>query len=746
MGIQFDESSRMFHLSNRFYSYILKIMENGQPGHLYFGKHVKGNGSFDYLSERAERSMSHYYRENDYSLTLEGVMHEFPAYGNGDFRHPAVTVRQQNGSTISEFEYVSYTVTSGKPKLEGLPATYCEKEDEAETLHLKLKDRVTGVSAELLYTVFRDYPALARSVRFMNEGKEPVWLEDAMSFSLDLPDQDYEWMQFSGAWGRERFLKERRLAKGIQSVESTRGNSSHYQNPFIVLRRPDTNEQTGEAFGFSLIYSGNFLIQAEVDAWDVTRLLIGINPFHFSWKLEPGKIFQTPEAVAVYSDSGLNSMSQTFHNIFRSRLVRGYWRERPRPVLINSWEAMEFNISEEKLLRLAKCASECGIEMLVLDDGWFGKRSNDHQGLGDWDAVRDCLPDGIAALADKVERLHMKFGIWIEPEMLNRDSELFRKHEDWVIRTPERRMSPCRNEFVLDLGRCEVIDYLYDVLSKLLCSAKISYIKWDMNRSITELYSAVLPGDRQGEAFHRYILGLYQLYERLTNRFPEVLFESCASGGGRFDAGLLYYSPQGWLSDDTDAMERLKIQYGTSFCYPLSSFGNHVSMSPNRQLLRKTSLSTRANVAAFGTFGYEMDLTELAPEELNEIKIQVKAMKEKRDLFQFGTFFRLMSPFEGNITAWMVVSPDRKRAIIGWYRFMNEVNAPFHRIRLMGLIPDCRYRVEGSGPQNELVLGGDELMYIGLITTDSSANGGCPPEEMQGGDFDSRLYCLTAEN
>ena len=538
-----------------------------------------------------------------------------------------------------------------------------------------------------------------------------------MSLNLDLPDKDYVWMQLSGAWSRERYVKNRILEQGITAIDSMRGNSSHEHNPFMVLKRPNAGETSGEVIGFSLIYSGNFRMQAEVDTHDVTRITVGINPDRFDWKLEPGEEFQTPEAVMVYSDQGLNKMSQIFHRLYAKRLARGYWRDRPRPILNNNWEATYFNFTEDRLVQIASKAKECGVELFVLDDGWFGQRNDDHAGLGDWVANPERLPNGIKGLSERIEAMGIKFGLWFEPEMTNKDSDLYRAHPDWILHTPGRNASHGRYQYVLDFSRKEVVEYIYEMMAKILSEAKVSYIKWDMNRSITECYSVALPADRQGEVFHRYILGVYDLYERLTSEFPEVLFESCSSGGGRFDPGMLYYAPQGWTSDDSDAIERLKIQYGTSLCYPISSMGSHVSVIPNHQVFRKTPLHTRANVAYFGTFGYELDLNSLKEEEIAEVKEQIVFMKEYRKLFQFGDFYRLKSPFEGNETIWMVVSEDKKTAIVGYYRTLNGVNQAYSRIKLQGLDPDMLYENILNKTENY----GDELMNFGLITTDVTA-------------------------
>ncbi|MCI8597075.1 MAG: alpha-galactosidase [Lachnospiraceae bacterium] len=739
MRIVYHETTRIFHLYNHTVSYIMTIMRNGHLGQLYFGKHIQDKEDFSYLLETCERPMTSYIYENDKSFSLEHIRQEYPVFGTTDYRQPAVDVRQKNGSRISDFQYQSHKIEEGKPKLPGLPATYTESEKEALTLTILLEDPVTRVKAELLYTIFAEGGALARSVRFCNGGETPVWLGRAMSLCLDLPDHEYVWQQLSGCWARECHIHSRSLEPGIQAIGSMRGHSSHEHNPFLVLRRPTTDERQGEAIGLSLIYSGNFRIQAEVDAHNTLRVLAGIDPETFEWKLDCGEVFQTPEAVLVYTDQGLNHMSQTFQRLYQRRLARGYWRDRARPILNNNWEATYFNFTEDRLIEIASKAKECGVELFVLDDGWFGARSSDHAGLGDWKANLERLPHGIEGLADQIEELGLKFGLWFEPEMVNKDSDFYRQHPDWILSTPERMESHGRYQHVLDFSRKEVVDAIYEQIAQILRNAKISYIKWDMNRSITECYSRIWPADRQGEIYHRYILGVYDLYERLTSEFPHVLFESCASGGGRFDPGMLYYAPQGWLSDDSDAIERLKIQYGASMCYPISSMGTHVSVTPNHQVFRNTPLHTRANVAYFGTFGYELDLNKLTQEETREVAEQVAFMKKYRKLLQFGRFYRLKSPYQENEAAWMVVSEDQKTALIGWYRILNSVNGSYTRLRLEGLNPAYCYQNTKSGQCHY----GDELMYAGLITSDVTA-GQKPSCVKPCTDFESRIYILEA--
>lgn len=743
MGIIFHEKTQEFHLYNEEISYLIKILQNGQPGQLYFGKKVPLKEDYGYLIENRYRPVSTYVFDNEYSFSLEHLKQEYPAYGTTDFRMPALEILQPNGSRITDFKYVSHKIYPGKPALRGLPATYVEAEDEADTLELLLRDELLQTELTLLYTIFRNENAIARSVRFENRGAEAFQITRAMSLSLDLPDAGYEWIQFSGAWGRERYVKTRALQQGIQSVSSTRGASGHFHNPFVMLKRPAADEFQGEVMGFSLIYSGNFLAQAEVDTYDVTRMMIGINPFGFSWHLEPGEAFQTPEAVTVYSAEGMNGMSQTFHRLYRTRLARGYWRDRERPILLNNWEATYFDFTEEKLLEIAKNAKEDGVELFVLDDGWFGSRCSETSGLGDWVPNIKRLPEGIKGLSEKIEALGMKFGLWFEPEMVNKDSDLYRSHPDWIIQTPNRHASHGRKQYVLDFSRKEVVDHIYEMTAKLLRESKISYIKWDMNRNITECYSEAYEAERQGEIFHRYILGVYDLYDRLNREFPQILFESCASGGGRFDPGLLYYAPQCWTSDDSDGLERQKIQYGTSYAYPVSSMGAHVSITPNHQLNRITPLKTRGNVAMFGAFGYELDLARLTPEEREVVREQIRFVKKYRKLIHTGTFYRLLSPFEGNFTAWMVVSRDRRQAIVAYFKTLNDVNREYRRLGLKGLDPALFYHmIEDGSAQGAFY--GSELMNIGMITTDASA-GEVPLDKEPCCDFWSRIVVLEAE-
>lgn len=534
-------------------------------------------------------------------------------------------------------------------------------------------------------------------------------------------------------------------------VDMSPGSSPRHQaNPFLALVRPETTELSGEAYGFALVYSGNHELTVDVDAYHSARVLAGISPQTLSWPLAPGERFQTPEVVAVRSDDGLGGMSRTLHALFRRRLARGAWRDRPRPILINNWEATYFDFDEERLVEVARSAAELGIELFVLDDGWFAGRRDDTGGLGDWEVDVTRLPHGLDGLARRINDLGMDFGLWVEPEMVNPGTRLWDEHPEWVLHEPGRPLRPCRHQYVLDLSNPEVVDYLYGRLERVLSSANIAYVKWDMNRSLADVYSRSAPPELQGRVWHAYVLGLYELYDRVTRRFPDVLFESCCGGGGRFDAGMLAFAPQAWTSDNTDAVERLRIQWGTSLAYPVSSMGSHVSAAPNHQLFRDAPLKTRADVALFGTFGYELDPTRLTDDERAQVRAQVAFMKRHRALIQLGDQYRLRSPFEGrgNECAWMVVSGDKSEAIVAYYRILQEVNVGRRSLRLAGLVPGARYEVreEGAcaapgamGLRYRRPLTGAELMRVGLDLTDETAG----KSSSGRGDFLSRVFTLT---
>lgn len=739
MPIIYNEKTREFHLYNQEISYIIKILDNDQPGQLYYGKRLTHKEDFGHLFEYAMRDMSPYAFEGDSTFSLENIKQEYPTFGCGDMRFPAYEIERENGSHVVEFVYKEHKIYNGKPKLEGLPATYVESDDEAQTLELVLEDTSINTRIVLLYTIYEAFPVIARSVRFECDSDEKITLLSAMSACVDLPDKDYEMIDLAGVWARERHVRRHKLDYGIQSIYSMRGCSSYQFNPFLALARENADEFQGQVYGFSLVYSGNFLAQTEVDNYDTARVLMGIHPNGFKWTLGKGESFQTPEMVMVYSEAGLNGMSQTFHKLYRTRLARGTWRDKVRPILINSWEAFYFDFDAPKLLGLADAATDLGMELFVLDDGWFGKRDDSTSSLGDWYPNEKKLKGTLKELAEKINAKGLKFGLWIEPEMTNKDSDLYRAHPDWLLAEQGKQICHSRTQYVLDFSKKEVREYIGDMLENLLAEVPVSYIKWDMNRTFSEVFSNGNDREYQGKVCHKYILGVYELYERLTSRFPHVLFESCASGGARFDPGMLYYAPQGWTSDDTDAIERLKIQYGTSMVYPVSCMGSHVSASPNHQTNRVTPIETRADVAYFGTFGYELDLLKLGEEDKAEIRRQIAFMKEKRDLIQKGTFYRLKSPFEGNETAWMIVSEDQKKALVGYYRVMQPVNVGFKRLKLKGLKEDTCYKVSGYAYDCY----GDELMQVGMILSDS-ASGVWKKGVNDKGDFQAEVFEIVA--
>jgi alpha-galactosidase len=709
MGISFSTERGCFHLRARDTSYVIGIEKGRYLCSRYWGPAIREwRDSAPLVS--FDRPFTPNPDPNDPLLSLDTLPQEYPAFGNTDFRSPAYQVRQADGSTITDLAYRSHRIIKGKPELEGLPSTYVEREEEAETLELRLFDELIGLEAVLSYTVFSEHDAIARSVRFRNLGNEPLSLLRAMSACVDLPASDYEMLHLAGDWARERGISRRRLAPGMQAVESRRGASSHQHNPFIALVSPGADEDSGTVLAMSLVYSGNFLAQAEVDRLGSTRLSIGVNPFEFSWLLEPGQSFQSPEAVLVHSSTGLGGMSRAYHELYRRRLCRGSWRDRERPILVNNWEATYFDFDADKILALADEARAAGIELCVLDDGWFGRRDDDRSSLGDWKVDERKLPLGMGDLASRVAAKGLGFGLWFEPEMVSPKSELYARHPDWCLHEPGRPRSEGRHQLVLDLCRPEVRDYIVEAVSSVLRSAPVSYVKWDMNRHMTEAGSGSLPPERQKECCHRYILGVYEVMARVTGSFPEVLFESCSGGGGRFDPGILAYMPQAWTSDNTDAVSRLAIQYGTSLVYPPVTMGSHVTAVPNHQVHRITPLEFRGDVAMSGNLGYELDLGKLSAAEKEGVARQAAFYKEIRRLIQFGDFHRILSPFDGPRAAWIFVSRDRGEAWAAYYRSFAEPNAPFPELRLKGLDPSAEYRVSASGA----IYGGDELMSVGL--------------------------------
>ena len=709
MSIQVNASNRLFHLQTKHTSYVFHVIEDGSLGQLYYGPKIPFKDDYANLNTREEHDCTNTRTDEDVEFQAELLKQEYAGLGKGDYRYPAFQITYPNGSRTSEFQYRDYELKDGKARLTGLPSTFADDSNDSQTLTVKLADG--DLELQLHYTVFADEDVIVRSTTFVNHGKT-VFLNRALSAQLDLPDANCDFSQFAGSWSRERHLHRSHLRPGTQSISSLRTASSHQENPFFMLARPHTDNNQGAVFGFNFVHSGNFLDSVEVDQFDTTRVLIGINPDEFGWKLNSGDSFQTPEVIFSYTDNGFNALSQQLGAFYAQHLINPHFAHQERPILINNWEATFMDFTEDKLMPIVERAKELGIEMFVLDDGWFGHRDDDRSSLGDWFVDEKKFNHGIAGFAKRVHDLDMKVGLWFEPEMISIDSKLYQTHPEWMIKTPGRGQTPGRHQFVLDMSRQEVVDYLFGLMSHIIQDAKLDYIKWDMNRNITEMYGADLPADQQLEFSHRYILGVYDLYDRLTKAFPDVLFESCASGGGRFDLGMMYYAPQAWCSDDTDAVERIKIQDGTSYGYTPSMWGAHVSAVPNDQVGRLTSIDMRAKVAYFGAFGYELDVTELSDEEQATIKQQVAFYKQYRKLFQFGTFYRLETPdTSDNVYGWETVSPDKQTAIGMRYQILNGANPAYIRYYFKGLDPERHYTVNDGSE----VFSGAELMNAGYF-------------------------------
>ncbi len=711
MPILFDSQTKTFRLDAGTSSYVFCVDPNGFLLHLYYGAKISDTDLSYLLPAGSWNSFSPCAADAG-SFCFDNFPLEYPAYGAGDYRVAALSIQGENGCASTLIRYKGHAIRQGKYALAGLPAVYAAPEEGVETLDVTMEDSLTGAEVHLLYGVFPDRNVITRAAVVKNAGSAPFSILKAASAAMDFPTMDYDLIHLYGKWAQERWISREPLTHDIRTVSSLRGSSSHNHNPFAALVSRGADEDHGEAYGFSLLYSGNFAIETECDPYDSARLVMGIHPTDFRWNLAPGESFTTPEAVLVYSDEGIGAMSRTFHKLYRYNLCRGEWKEKKRPILVNNWEATYFDFDEEKLYAIARDAADLGIEMLVMDDGWFGKRNADNSSLGDWYVNEGKLKGGLKALVDRVNGLGLKFGIWFEPEMISPDSDLYRAHPEWCLRAPGREMSLGRSQYVLDMTRADVRQNLFEQMSAILSGANIAYVKWDFNRNLTEAGSALLPAERQQEVFHRYVLGLYELLERLTSAFPHVLFEGCSGGGGRFDPAMLYYSPQIWTSDDTDAVERCRIQYGTSLVYPASSISAHVSASPNHQTGRSTSFETRGNVAMAGAFGYELDLTKLTAEEKELVRKQVAQYHAYYDVIQNGDLYRLISPFENeNVCAWEYVSADKREALLTFVVRRCKVNfASF--VRMKGLDPNKRYR-EDSGR----VYSGDTLMNAGLNLT-----------------------------
>lgn len=730
MGITYNAEKRIFKLDTPNTSYIMGVQDRfGYLLHYYYGKKLKDDG-VSYLARTGEPPFTPERNNRDKLSFLDCAPFEYPTGGIGDFREHCLEIRTAAGHNAVELGYRRHTIEKGKKALPGLPATF-GSEDDCESLTVILGDDILGLEVALQYTAFSNLDVITRSVSVTNLGtkEDAIYLTKVLSACLDMDNQDYSMLSLHGSWARERRMQYRKLGIGRQGVFSERGETSHQDHPFVALTSPDVSQTCGEVYGMHFVYSGNFEIQSGVDQFNQVRTVMGINPYHFCWKLKKEDSFQAPEAVLVYSAEGLGKMTRTFHNLYRNHLIRSAWRNKKRPILINSWESTYFDFNTEKLLNIARSAAELGIEMLVMDDGWFGNRYDDNRALGDWYVNEEKLPGGLKYLADEVNKLGMKFGIWVEPEMVSPDSDLYRAHPEWAIAVPGRTAGLCRNQYVLDLTRREVLDYVWERISAVLRSANIEYVKWDMNRQLADLGSLGLESDRQGELYHRYVLAVYELQERFHREFPNLLMENCSGGGARFDPGMLYYSPQIWCSDDTDAIERLSIQEGTALIYPLSTIGAHVSDCPNHTVGRTTPFETRGHVALAGTFGYELDITKLSEQDRKMICRQVELYHRYNDLIREGDYYRIASYHENReYDCWAVVSRDRKEALVTFVQVLGRANYHSRRVKLQGLDPNVRYQIEGG----KLTLGGDALMYAGLHV------------ENLWGDFKSRIIALKA--
>lgn len=732
-----DTSSLLLHAADT--TYVLGITEHNIPVHLYWGPSLMdaSPAGLDALLRTGERPFSPSLAGTSRTgVSLDILPLEYPVHGTSDYRDPALEIHQPaSGSRILDLRCKTHRIEAGKPALPGLPATFARAPGEADTLILALSDALTGLEVELFYTAFASHPVITRSVRITNRGEAPLQIRRAFSASLDLSSSHaaHQFLQLSGAWARECDVRASPLRPGRQTVDSRRGISSHQQNPFIALAEHGTDENRGDVYAFNLVYSGNWIAQAELDPADQVRVQIGLNPFDFAWELPPGESFHTPEAVLVHaSDAGLGGMSRALHRFYRAHLLRSDWRKKPRPVLLNNWEATYFDFTADSLERIAAAGAGLGVELLVLDDGWFGRRDDDTTSLGDWVPDRRKLPGGLEDLARRVNARGLSFGLWIEPEMVSPDSDLYRAHPDWCLHVPGRARSEARSQLVLDLSRREVRDFVYDAISTLFRAVPVTFVKWDMNRPLTEIGSPALPPSRQQEAAHRYVLGLYELLERFTRTFPHILFEGCCGGGGRFDPGILYYMPQIWTSDNTDAIGRLRIQYGASLAYPPGVMAAHVTAVPNHQVGRVTPLRTRGDVALAGAFGYELDFAKLASDDRNEIRRQIAAHKKFGSLLLAGDLYRLVSPFEGarDACAWLVTAPDAGEALVTHVTILAQpaASAPHRFLRLRGLDPKKTYRDTASGS----AYSGALLMQAGL------------PVPAATGDFVSRQWHLLA--
>ena len=692
------KTNNTFHLQGKNISYIMAVNAAGDLIHIHYGKKLKERDYSDIKT--IWRDWEGYSRKG---ICLDIYPQEYPAYGFTDLRNPAYSVQNKYGDHITHLRYKNYRIRENyAAKLDGMPSLFVG-DKSAQTLEIELYDEIIGLSVILSYTVFDEYDVILRSAEFINRSDTAMTIDSAYSTNLDLPDNDYDIIYFSGAWAREREFIRQPIRQGSKTdISNARGTSGHSINPFIMISDKDATEDFGNVYGLSLIYSGNHSSMVECDQYGNIRVQQGINPFMFKWQLETGESFFTPQCVMCYSANGIGGLSRELSRVYRSNLCRSKWANKERPVLINNWEATYLDFDEERLLDIAKLAKDVGIEMFVMDAGWFGKEKNGFDSLGDWNINYEKLPDGLSGIADKINALGLKFGLWIEPENITIDSELYKNHPNWVISVAERAPALSTERLILDLSRDDVCNYITDKITGIIGSANIEYVKWDMNRPMTDM--------PQMGYNHCYTLGFYKIMGKITSAFPDVLFEGCCGGGGRFDAGVLAYMPQIWTSDNSDAVARLKIQYSTSMGYPLSTMTAHVTASPNHQCGRVTPLKTRAETAYAGVFGYELDITKLNNSELDEIRKQVIISKQLRSLVLCGDFYRLVSPYETNCCSWELVSPDKREVFFFSCRLLSVANQPSRKIKLNGLDENANYLDLETGK----AYGGDELMYIGI--------------------------------
>ena len=749
--IKFNSETGIFTLETPNSTYSIAICK-GYVGHAYYGKKI-GDDDIKYLTRWNDYYGANTVVNREKLTFMDFFPNEYPTEDVGDFRNAALAVTTEEGHNGIELKYVDYKILEGTDPLNQevidygknaggskektnfiIPAVFAEKKD-CQTLQIRTRDEVLKIDVILNYTVFNDCDAIVRSSKIINNSDKPVYLKKALSASFDMDNSDFDIITLHGTWARERHINRRPLTPGMQGVSSNRGISSHQEHPFIAIAGKNADESNGDVYGMNFIYSGNFEAYAQVNQFNSVRTRIGINSDTFCWKLLPEETFSTPQAVLVYSSTGFNGMSHAFHDLYREHLIRSPYKKQMRPILINNWEATYFDFDADKLISIAKEAKNRGIEMLVMDDGWFGHRSSDDSSLGDWIVNENKLKGGLNHLVSEVNKIGLKFGIWFEPEMVSPDSDLYREHPDWAIQIPDREPGLARQQLVLDITRKEVRDYVYQSVAKILRSANIEYVKWDMNRPISDIGSKNLTADTMGEFSHRYVLALYEMQNRLITDFPNLLLENCSSGGARFDPGMFFFSPQIWCSDDTDAIERLSIQEGTALMYPLSTIGAHVSVCPNHLIGRNTPLRTRGYVALSGTFGYELDITKLSDEDKNAIPAQISLYKKFSDLVRSGDYWRIASYQKNNeYDCWMSVSKDKKKAIVTFVQVLNHPNMKSIMIKLKGLDENKKYRIsypdEDQKEFPEMILSGSTLMNAGLCM------------KRPWGDFQSRIVYI----